>query len=136
LRHPLQDRFGPLRRERDRKRCVRVGPDQDQHGHLPATLWKVDLDLTEIGLDPLAWQMIQRDECLALFFPLLPDAPLDRRVTAKVCVLVPQPFKDPHRRMTLLWRSGLILLEDLPDDLVKRSQLRRHLPLSLLVRQR
>ncbi len=66
--------------------------------------------------------VIQWDECLAFFGPMLLDEPADRIVTACIAVLVPQPFKDPHRRMPLLRRLRLVIGENLQNPIMKRSQ--------------
>ena len=66
LHHTFQNRFGPLCWQRDRKRRVRVRPDQNQHVDLATTIREIHRDFAEVGLDPLAGCVIERNECLAL----------------------------------------------------------------------
>lgn len=127
LHHAFEDRFGPFGRQSDRKRRVGIRPRQNQHRHLPPAVGKVDGNLAEVRFQPLAGSVIERDERLAFFVAVLLDEPANRVVTAGVAVLVPQPFKQPHRRVPLLGRLRLVVGENLQDPVMKRTQPRRNL---------
>ena len=77
--------------------------------------------------------MIQRDERLAFFGPMFLDEPANGVVTTRIALLVPQPFKEPHRRMPLLRRLRLIIGENLKNPLAKRPQSGGRLPLPLRI---
>lgn len=136
LRHPLQNRLGPLRRQSHGKGSVRIRPDQDQYVHLAAAGREIDLDLAEVRLDPLTRFVMQRDECLLRGPLVLIHEPPHRVVPAGVPMLIPQPLENPHPRVTLLRRSRLVLLEHRQDRLVKSPQLGSRLPLPLRIRLR
>ena len=122
LYHPFQNRFGSFRWQSDRKRRVRVRPHQDQHRNLSPSVGKIDVNLAEVGFQPLPGTVIQWDERLALIASMLLDEPANGIVTARIALLVPQPLEDPHRRMPLLWRLRLVVGENLPKPLMKRPQ--------------
>ena len=71
LSHALQNRFGPLSRESDRERSVRIRPHQNQHVDLATSIGKVDLNLTEVGFNTLSRIVIQRNERLAFRLTML-----------------------------------------------------------------
>jgi len=73
--------------------------------------------------------MIQRDECLKLRHALLLHKATNSIVAAHVFVFVPKTLKDPHRGVTLLRRSRFVLVQDLQNPKVKRTQLWRRLTL-------
>ncbi len=136
LRHAFQNRFCPLCRQGDRERRVRVGPHKNQHIDLASPVREVDDDLTEVRLDPLAGSMVQRDERLRLR-PTLPlHEPPHGVVPAAVACFVPQPLKDPHRRVTLLRWLILVVAENLQNPLVKGPELRSCLRLPRRIRLR
>ena len=53
--HAVEDRFGALARQGDHEGSVRVGPGGDEEGDLPPTVGEVDVNVTEVGLESLAW---------------------------------------------------------------------------------
>lgn len=127
LHHAFEDRFGSFRRQSDRERCVGMRPHQNQYRNLSSPLGEVDVNLAEIRFQPLAGIVIQRDERFAFVVAMLLDESADRVVTARIAVLVPQPFEDPHRRMPLLRRLRLVVGEDLQNPLMTRTQAGRDL---------
>jgi len=104
LNHAFQNRFGAFRRQRDRKRCVGIRPDQNQHRNLSPSVGEIDINLAEVRFQPLAGIVIQRDECFAFIDAVVPNESTNRVVATGIAVLVPQPFKNPHRRMPLFGR--------------------------------
>ena len=62
----MEDRFGALARQGDHEGSVRVGPGGDEEGDLPPTVGEVDVNVTEVGLQALAWEMPQGDEGLTV----------------------------------------------------------------------
>ncbi len=134
LHHAFQNRFGPFRRQSDRKRRVRVRPDQNQHRNLSPPVGEVDVNLAEVRFQPLAGIVIQRDKRLAFIDPMLLDEPANRVVSAFVGVFVPQPLEDSHRGMPLLRRGRLVLGQNPPNQIMKRPQLRYRLTLPLPIR--
>jgi hypothetical protein len=123
LHHAFQNRLGAFGWQRDRKRRVGVRPDQNQHRNLSPPVGKIDIDLAEVGFQPLAGIVIQWDKRLAFFGPLLVHEPTNRVVTTPVGVFIAKPLEDPHRSMPLLRRLRLVLRENLQNPIVKRSQL-------------
>jgi hypothetical protein len=101
LSHAFQNRLGPLSRERDRKRSVRIRPHQNQHVDLATSVGKVDLNLAEVSFHTLARIMIQRNERLAFRLTMLLHKATHRIVAALVTVavtvagnvFVPQPLE-------------------------------------------
>ena len=71
-------------------------------------LAEVDLGMTR--------RVRQRHEHLPRPPPALAHVVLDDRVAAREPVLLPQPVEDPLRRVPLLGRASLILLQDPVDD--------------------
>ncbi len=64
--HPLEDRLGPLEGQRQDERGVGVGPGGHEAGDEPAAVGEIDVDMAEVGLEPLAREMAQGDEGLLL----------------------------------------------------------------------
>ena len=60
--HAGQDCLGALEGERQNKGGVGVGPGGDQERDEPPSVGKVDMDMAEIRLETVAWEMPQRDE--------------------------------------------------------------------------
>jgi len=128
LNHPFQNGFHTLGRQRDRKRTVRVRPHQNQNRNRTTPLGEIDVDLPEVGLQPLARIMRQRNERFPLTLPALPDiAP--HGVVAALIPLASQTPEDLHHRMTLLRRRLLVRGEDLVDPLQIPGQRAVMLPL-------
>ena len=133
--NPLEDRFGSLGRQGQRKRVVRVRPHQDQHPNGPPALGKIDIDLAKIRFHALARIVEQRNERLT--FPL----PTLRHVTPHCVVAAPIPLglqtlEDPHRRVTLLRRRLLVCRKNLVDETNELAQLRVMLVPPLPIRPR
>jgi hypothetical protein len=51
LDHLFQDGFGPVHRQHDRKRSIRMSPGHDQNRDRSATFRKVHLNLPEVAFD-------------------------------------------------------------------------------------
>ena len=62
----VQDRLGALARQSQGEGAIGVAPGHQQHGDLPATVGKVDVDVAEVGFEPLAGVVVERDKRLAL----------------------------------------------------------------------
>ncbi len=136
LHHAFQNRLGPFGRQRDRKWRVGIRPDQNQHRNLSSSVGEIDINLTEVRFQPLAWFMVERDKRLAFFGPLFVHEPANRVVSAGVGMFIAKPLENPHRRMPLLGRLRLVLRENLQNPIVKRSQFgsRLRLPPRILPR--
>jgi len=130
LHHAFQNRFGSFGRQSDRKGCVGIRPHQNQHRDLSPPVGEIDINLAEVRFQPLTGFVIEWDERFALIDSMLPNESANRVVTAGIAVLIPQPFKDPHRRMPLFWRLRLVVGENLSYPLMKRSQLGSRLSLT------
>ena len=64
--HAGQDRLGALEGKRQNEGCVGVGPGGDQERDEPPSVGEVDMDVAEIGLETVAWEMPQGDEGLSM----------------------------------------------------------------------
>jgi hypothetical protein len=60
--HAFEDGLGAFEGEGQHEGGVRVGPGRDQERHEPATFGEVDVDMAEIGFEPVTGKMPQRDE--------------------------------------------------------------------------
>ena len=134
LHHAFQNRFGSFRRQSDRKRCVGIRPHQNQHRNLSSPVGKININLAEVRFQPLAGIMVQRDKRLAFFGPMLLHEPANRVVSTSVGVFITQPLEDPHCRVPLLRRGRFILGQNLPNQIIKRPQLRSRLPFPFPIR--
>ena len=118
--HPREDRLGALKRQRQHKGSVGVGPGGDEEGDQPAALGEVDVDVTEIGFQASARQVRQRDERL-LMTPAMPaHVALHLGVSAAVSVLGAEAAKHLSGGVPLLGRGRLVGEEDLVDDRLDR----------------
>jgi hypothetical protein len=122
----MQDRFGALARQRDREGTIRVAPSRDQDRHEPAALGEVDMNVAEVGFEPLTRIVIEWDECLALRARLRRDVSPDATIAAAVALLVTQAAKNLGGRVSLLGRRLLIGLQDVVDNRLERIDDRRH----------
>ena len=120
--HARQDRFGALTGQGQDKGVVGVGPDGDQEGDQASAGGEIDMDVAEIGFEPLAGGMSQGDEGLAVPPAVLPEVTLDLAVAAGVAVFGAQAAKHPHGGVPLFGRSVLVVGQDLVDDGMQGSQ--------------
>jgi hypothetical protein len=123
--HAFEDRLGALERECDHEGGVGVGPGGDEERDEPAAVGEVDVNVAEIGLEALAWQMAQGDE---RFFPppsVLEHVALHLGVLTRVAVLVAEAAKDLCGRVPLLGRGGFVVGEDLVDGRLEGTELGR-----------
>ena len=67
--HALEDRLGALEGQCQDEGGVGVGPGGDEEGDQASAVGEVDVDVTEIGFEPLAGEMPQRDEGLLMSSP-------------------------------------------------------------------
>ena len=124
LDHPRQDRLGLLARQRHAEPIARMTPRQQQHRNLLAALGEVHIDMAKVRLQPSARRMRQRDKRLALGPTELTDVAPHLVVAAPVAVLIPQTTIQLRRRMPLLAGGLSVLLQDLLDQRLVRTQLR------------
>ena len=120
--HAFEDRLGALKRQGQNEGVIRVGPGGDEEGDLPPALGEIDVDVTEISLEPLAGKMPQRDERFALSTAMLEHITLHLGVAAAVAVLIAEATIHLRRGMPLLGRGGFIIDQDLVDDRRNRTQ--------------
>ncbi len=114
--HAFEDRLGALKRQGQNEGVIRVGPGGDEKGDLPPALGEIDVDVTEISLEPLAGKMPQRNERFALSTAMLEHITLHLGVAAAVAVLIAEATIHLRRGMPLLGRGGFIIDQDLVDD--------------------
>ena len=114
--HTGEDGLGALEWQRQDERRVGVGPGGDQERHGPSAVGEVDVDVAEIGLEPPARKMGQRDEGLLMSAFVLEYVALDLTVAAAVAVLVLEATKDLHGGVALLGGCLLVVGQDTVDD--------------------
>jgi len=104
--------------------------------NLFATFRKIHADLPEVCFHLLTVSMIQRNKGLALLPAMLLYKTANRVVAALVSILITKSLEQPHGRMTLLWRCRFSGLQDLPNTVQHRRQLRKPLclPATVLLR--
>ena len=107
----VQKGLGGLRRICLHKATVAVGQVQHQVVHLPLHPGDDRHRLPEITLG-VTWWVGQGHEHLLGPSSVLPDVVLDRRVSAVEPVLIPQPLKDPLRRVALLPGNLVVSFQD------------------------
>lgn len=122
LGHAMEDRLGPLERQGQHERRIGVGPDGDQEGDEPASVGEVDMDVPEVGLEPLAREVSERDEGLAVAPPLAEQVPLDLGIPAAITVLGLEPAPDLGGGVPLLGGGVAIGLDDPIDGLDDRPE--------------
>ena len=116
LDHARQNRLRLFARQRQRKTKARVTPRQQQHGHLPAAIREIDVDVAEVCFQAPARRMRQGNERLSLVAEALADISSHLVIAARVAVLIPQTTIELRRRVLLL-RGGLpIVGQDLLDQ--------------------
>lgn len=128
LDQAVQDGFGPLRRQRQRERIIRVCPSEQQHRHLAAAIGKVHVDVAEVRFEPLARIVVEWDERLAPLRRVSVHIATHAVVTAGVAVLVAQPAKDLRGRVLLLGRRRRVNLQDRLDHRLEGINDRGHRP--------
>jgi hypothetical protein len=113
-------------------RLGRIGLDEEGIG-----MRQRHREVVQLALDPadlakrfaevhlrVSRRMRQRHEHLPRPALLLPDIVGDDRDAAREPVLVPEPLKNPLRRMPLLLQLAFVVLQDLVDDRNERIELR------------
>ena len=113
-----------LERQRQHEQSVRAGPGRYQEWHEPEAVGELDVNVSEIRFEALAWQMPQRYEGLLVARAALSHIALDLGIAAAVAMLVVESPEDLGSSVSLLARCGFIIAEDLVNDLVKQPQLR------------
>ena len=107
--HAFEDRLGALEGEGQNEGSVRVGPGGDQERNQPPAIGEIDVDVAEIGLEALAWEVSQRDERLAMAASVLVHIALHLAVTPVVAVFVLQATKHLHGGVALLGGRVLVV---------------------------
>ena len=120
--HAGEDRLGALEGEGQNERGVGVGPGGDQERNEPPAVGKVDVDVAEIGLETLAWEMPQGNEGLAMATSVLAHVALHLAVASAVAVFVLQATKHLHGGVALLGGRLLVVDQDLVDDRLEGPQ--------------
>ena len=120
--HALEDGFGALEGQRQDEGSVGVGPGRHEEGNLATPLGEIDLDVTEIGLEPPAREMPQRDEGLLMPASMFEQIALHLGISAAVSLFVAETSEDLGGGMALFGRGGLVVAEDLVDERLDRSQ--------------
>jgi len=119
LDQAVQDGLGAFGRQGHREGAVGVGPSRQQHGHEPATVGKIDVDVAEVGFETLSGIVVERDKRhplrLSLRQQILPDA----LVAAGVGVLVAQTPENLGDRVSLLAGGVLVGAEHGVDERLK-----------------
>jgi hypothetical protein len=112
----VEDGLGAFTGQNDDEGGVGVGPDGDQEGDEASAVGEVDVDVTEVSLEPMAGWVGQRDEGGAGVLTVDGDVTADRGVGARVSVLVLEPAEHLGGGVPLLGRCVAIVAEDLVDD--------------------
>ena len=74
------------------------------------------MDVAEIRLETVAWEMLQGDEGLSMAALVFEQIALDLAVTPTVVVFVLEATKHLHGGVALLGRRLLVIDQDLVDD--------------------
>ena len=120
--HAGQDGFGAFGGQREDERVVGVGPDGDEEGDLTSAIGKVDLNVPEIGFEPMSRRMGQGDEGFTAPLAMRLDVALDLTVAASVSVFITEAAKHLLGGVPLLGRGLLVIGQDLVDDRMERTQ--------------
>ena len=83
------------------------------------------MDVSEVGLDPLAGEMAQGDEGLRALAAVAAEIALDLGVAAGVAELVAEPAVDLGGGVPLLGWGALVVGEDLVDRRLEGTELGR-----------
>ena len=102
LDETVQDGLGAFAGQRQGEGAIGVGPGDQQHRHLPPAVGEIDVDVAEVGLDPLSSIVAEGNERLALLQAPALDVAAHLVVAAGVAVLGLQAAKDLHGRVALL----------------------------------
>ena len=120
--HAGEDRLGALKRESQNERIVRIGPGGGQDRNNPLAVGELDVDMTEIGLEALAWEMSQRNERLTMATSVFTHVTLYLAIASAVTMFVLQATKNLHGGVALLDRRAFVVGQDLVDDRLKGPQ--------------
>ena len=113
--HAFEDRLGAFEGERQHEGSVGVGPGRHEKGDQAPTVGELDVDMSEIGLEPPTRQVSQGDERLPISTSVLEHVALYLGIPAAVAVLVAEPSEELGGGVPLLGRGGLVVDEDLVD---------------------
>jgi hypothetical protein len=94
-------------------------------GDESSAVGEVDVDVAEVGLEALAWEVAQRDEGLLVAWSLLEHVALHLGVATGVAMLVAEAAKDLCSGVPLLGRGVLVVGEDLVDGRLEAAELGR-----------
>ena len=132
LDQAMQDGLGAFGRYSDSERAIGIAPGGEQHGNEPATIGEIDVDVTEVGFEPLSRIVVERDERHALRPSLGQQILPDALVAAGVVVLVAQAPENLGDRVPLLAGRVLVGPNDGVDDRLEGIDDRRHRPALIL----
>jgi hypothetical protein len=132
LDQAMQDGLGAFGRQGNCERTIGVGPGREQHGHQPAAVGEIDVDVAEVGFEPLSGIVVERDERRALGPSIGQKVLPDALVAAGVVVFVAQTPENLGGRVPLLAGSALISAKNLVDHRLEGIDDRRHRPALVL----
>lgn len=112
----MQDGLGLLAGQGQGEGAVGVGPRRHQDWDRTPAVGEIDVNVTEVALQPLAGVVVQRDERLALRHALGQEVEPHALVGAVIGVLVAEATIDLSGGVALLAGRVLIRLEDGVDD--------------------
>jgi len=124
----MQDGLGLLAGQAQGERTVRVGPGGHQDRDETPTVGEIDVDVTEVALQPLAGIVVQRDEGLAWRHALGQNVEPHPLVGATIAMLVAEAAKDFGGAMPLLGGRLFIVVADGVDDGLEGIEDRRQGP--------
>jgi hypothetical protein len=108
----MQDGLGPLAGQGQGEGAIGVSPGRHQDRDQTPAVGEINVNVTEVALQPLAGIVVQRDEGLAFAHALGQEVEPDPLIRAAIAVFVAEAAKDFGGGMALFaWR----LLIGLPD---------------------
>jgi hypothetical protein len=133
LDQAMQDRLGAFGRQGHGERTIAIGPGREQHGNEPAAVREIDVDVAEVGFEPLSGIVVERDERRALGPSLGQQILPDALVAAGVVVFVAQAPENLGDRVPLLAGRVLVGTHNLVNHRLERIDDRRHWPALILL---
>ena len=132
LDQAMQDGLGAFGRQGNRERTIGIGPGREQHGNEPAAVGEIDVDVAEVGFEPLSGIVVERDERLPLRPSLGQEVLAHALVAAGIVVFVAQTPENLGDRVPLLAGRVLISAQDLVNHRLEGIDDRRHRPALVL----
>ena len=128
----MQNRLRAFGWKCDGEGTVGIGPGRYEHGHEPAAVGKIDVDVAEVGFKPLSGVVVERNKRRALGPPLGEEVLPDALVAAGVVVLVAQAPENLGDGVPLLAGSLFIAAQNRVDDRLEGIDDRRQRPALVL----